>query len=348
MNKALVCCIAAGALLQLTACSLSSIPIDVMRPADIFVPQEIKSVAVANRSIAGKGHKFTNAVEGLFSGEGIGVDREGSHHCVQGLVDMLQTSPRYSAVNASSEELEGVGGDGWNTPLEWGKVQEVCEEFKTDALITLAIFDSDARTSVGAAIEKTRKVEGVTETYYEYPAYLEMDITAGWRIYHPKTETIVDQNRFTDSQSFQAIGSSVGDAESSLPNQRRATREAGAYAGSQYGYRISPMWVEARRQFFVKGHDDFKLARVVVKTGDWAQAAELYHPITKDPVEKVRARACFNMALSCEMQDDLEGAVQWINKASDLGLSHAKAYHAVLIQRQADARRLDKQLPAEE
>ena len=158
----------------------------------------------------------------------------------------------------------------------------------------------------------------------------------------------MDQNRFTDSQTFQAIGSSVGDAESSLPNQRKATREAGAYAGSQYGYRISPMWVEARRQYFIKGHDDFKLARVVVKTGDWAQAAELYHPITKDPVEKIRARAYFNMALTCEMQDDLEGAVQWIIMASDLGLSHAKAYHAVLIQRQADARRLDKQLPAEE
>lgn len=130
MNKTLLFCFAAAALLQLTACSLSSIPIDVMRPADIFIPQEIKSVAVANRSIAGKGHKFGNVVEGLFTGEDIGVDREGSNYCVQGLVNMLQESPRYSATNASSNELEGVGGDGWPTPLEWGKVKELCEKYQ--------------------------------------------------------------------------------------------------------------------------------------------------------------------------------------------------------------------------
>ena len=82
------------------SCGTSSVMVNVQRPADISVPQTVQDVVIANRSIAGKGNKAGNILEGIFSGEGIGADKKGSEYCMMGLTNMLQKSERYNLKNA--------------------------------------------------------------------------------------------------------------------------------------------------------------------------------------------------------------------------------------------------------
>ena len=52
-----------------TSCGVSSVVVNVQRPADISVPQNIQKVIVANRSAPGKGNLVNNILEGLVTGE---------------------------------------------------------------------------------------------------------------------------------------------------------------------------------------------------------------------------------------------------------------------------------------
>lgn len=347
MHKSAILILSISVLL-FSSCSLTNMPIEVMRPADIFVPLDIKNLAIANRSIAGKGHKVGNVVEGLFSGEGIGNDRKGSQHCVQGLVDMMKDSPRYTAVNASSEELRGKGGNQWPAPLEWDEVKEICSLYNADALITLATFDSDSRIYDGKPTEQTKTVDGKKKTYLSYPCNIDMEITAGWRIYDVGALRIVDQNQYTDVKSFDATGTSPEDSRDKLPSKNRIIKAAGENAGAQYGYRISPMWVTVNRNYFTKGHDNFKMAKDSLKEEKWWVAAKYYQQICHDPDPKIKGRACYNLAFVNEMIGYLDVAIDWVKEAEDYGIRQASSYYKVLVQRRIDAKKLDEQLKESE
>ena len=70
-----------AATISLSAC-MSSTSLQVLKPADITLPEHIQKIAVANRSLPSKKNVFGNVLEGLLTGEGIFMDREGSADCV--------------------------------------------------------------------------------------------------------------------------------------------------------------------------------------------------------------------------------------------------------------------------
>ena len=51
------------------SCGTSTVMVNVQRPADISVPQNIQKVIVANRSTPGKGNITGNIVEGILNME---------------------------------------------------------------------------------------------------------------------------------------------------------------------------------------------------------------------------------------------------------------------------------------
>ena len=67
----------------LSSCVTSSVILDVQRPADITVSQDIQNVVIVNRSRPSKENLTGNIVEGLISGEGIGHDRNGAEYCME-------------------------------------------------------------------------------------------------------------------------------------------------------------------------------------------------------------------------------------------------------------------------
>ena len=90
----------------LSSCSTSSVLVSIQKPADISLPQDIKTVVVANRSIPTKKNLAGNILEGLVSGEGIGTDKMGSKYCVEGLVSILDNSDRFETKNIGDLELK--------------------------------------------------------------------------------------------------------------------------------------------------------------------------------------------------------------------------------------------------
>ena len=327
-----------------SSCITSNVVVNIQRPADITVSQDIQNIVIANRSRPSKENLTGNIVEGIISGEGIGTDRRGAESCIDGLINMLGNSERFTLKNTDGIELKGTGTASFPIPLEWDIVQSLCDPYDADALIVLATFDSDSRSYVGNPVTRTRKKKGVKVKTLRYPAYREITIESGWRIYDLKNKRIVDENKFTEHKEFSAWADSPKAAQISLLSQGSAIRESGVFAGTQYGFRISPIWTKARRTYFTGKHDDLKLAKKYVKRGDWDGAISIWKDLVNSIDEKIARRSAYNMAIASEIKGGLDAAIEWAKKAKNLGEKKAYNYINVLNRRKIDKEKLKQQL----
>ena len=332
--------IAAG----LSACTTSSVLVNIQRPADITVSQDIQNVVVVNRSRPSKDNLAGNIVEGFISGEGIGADRKGAEYCVDGLVNMLADSERFTLKNIGSIELKETDTSAFPIPLDWNEVKSICGSYDSDALIVLATFDSDSRSHVGNPVTRTRKKKGVKVKTLHYPAYRDITIESGWRIYDLKNKKIVDENKFAEYKQFNAWAKSPEAALLSLLSQGSAIRESGLVAGRQYGFRISPMWIKVNRTYYIGKSDDLKLAKSYVKKGDWDAAIDIWKDLVNNSDEKIARRSAYNMAIASEIKGELDTAIEWANKAKKLGEKKAHNYINVLHIRKRNEEKLKQQL----
>ncbi len=331
-------------LLSVVSCKMSSVSVNVLKPAEITIPSAINTLAVVNRSLPGEGNHLNNAIEGILSGEGLFVDRQASERTVSGVGDALLNSPRFKVTIPTGIDIRGTGTSRFPEPLEWAKVEDICKKFSADALITLETFDSNVGRKMEQK-ERTRKQDGETISYIEYKAHMDIGIEAGWRIYYPKEKRIVDQNVFVDHMYWDGVGKSEEEAWSRLPKPRYAIKDAGYFAGKQYGIRISPMWVWVSRQYYVKANEDFKNAKMFVKSNQWEEAEKLWTKHKDSPDMKIRGYAAYNLALAAEIKGDLDLALTLAKKAySEFKIKKALSYSKVIQQRIYDQQRLEEQM----
>ena len=122
----------------------SSISLQVLKPADVTLPQEIQKFTLVNRTKPSKNNQAWNIIEGVLTGEGLFADREGADNCLSGLMSIMQQTPRYT-INQASMEFRGTGTDAFAMPLDWTDVENLCKQNNSEALIVLEAFDSDSR-----------------------------------------------------------------------------------------------------------------------------------------------------------------------------------------------------------
>lgn len=341
IKNALLCTI----VVFLASCaSTNTVRIQVLQPADIYVPSHIKKVVIANRSLPQKDELVWNILEGIVTGESVFADRESSGQCINGLANELNANPRFQATLKSDNELKGTGTKKFPTVLDWSKAEEICNNFGADGLILLETFDSDVLFSKSKQdVKKT--VNNKEVIVPEYNADLRMKVNAGWRIYDIKNKQIIDESVFTDEKGWNAKGETEQNAFSKLPSKRSALNESGYYAGTRFAKRISPNWIWVSRFYYVRKHDDLKKAKYMARASNWQGASEIWKKLTLNSDPKVAARACYNMAIACEIDGNLEIAITWVNKAiKEYNFKPAANYLNILNNRIAQQNKLKQQM----
>lgn len=331
-------------ILTLTSCSTASHQMQILKPAAITLPAEIRQVGIINRSLPEKKKGFENFLEGLVTGETIAADREGSGECLRGLASGLNEGPRFTAVVIEGVDLRGTGTREWPENLQWEQVDDLCKRFKVDALIALETFDSDIALRKSSA-DVERVIDKKKVKVREYYVELMMNVRSGWTIYQPVGQNMVDQNAFTDEMRWNETGDSPEKALNRLPSKRSAINKSGYFSGRQYAVRISPTWVTENRSYYRKANDDMKIAGKYVKQDRWNDAIAIWKRYTVNSDPKVAGRACYNMALASEVDGNLGLALEWANRAwQQHGLKRSRAYIELLETRIRQQQKLDKQM----
>lgn len=338
-----------GTLLASTAagCATRTTSLQVLQPAEVLVPSHINTIGVIDRSRpTGKKEGALAVLEGAVTGEGIGVDREGRQAAAAGVTEVLQASPRFDA-HFIAVDKKTAESSLFDDMMSWKAAKKLCKDTGCEAIVALEALDSDSVTAVSSREEERTDKDGNSYTVVVHQATRDTNVKVAFRLYDIEEQRIVDDKRDMGlSRSWSGEADTPGEAMSRLPSQGETVTILSHDVGALYAQRIAPTWVYVSRSWYVKGHDDFKVAKNHVLAGDWAGASEIWMKLTTSPDAKVRGRAEHNLALANEVNGYLEEALGWARKAAiDLGNNTSRSYVGVLEQRINDMRRLQEQMP---
>lgn len=301
--------------LTLASCKTQQLYLNVVEPAPVTVPSYIKSVGVINRSMPTDETKAIDVIDKVLSLEGANLDKEGAQESIRGLSDELSNNGRFTEVKTLNNiDFRTPKLLAFPNPLTGEIVAQICKETGTDALFSLEKFDTDTRLSYS-----NRKVDIKTPLGtipgMEHQADMETLVKTGWRIYDPASKLILDEYIYSESIVFSGKGINPLLAAAALIGRKDAVNKVSNQAGHGYALRILPVRLRVMRDYYVKGTDNFKIARRKAQVGKWDDAGILWEKETSNSSMKIAGRACYNMAIINEINGELDKALQWAQKS---------------------------------
>ena len=312
MNKYLLILFIGAAAIS---CKTNELYINVTQPAPVTMSPEIKKVGIINRSIPTDETRLVDIIDKVLSLEGTDLDKDGALESITGLTEELKLNDRFIEVRLLDDIDFRASRIGVLPPaLSWEIVYRICSETGMDALFALERFDTDTKVNYS-----TRNVDIKTPLGslpgIEHDATMETIIKTGWRIYDPAGKNILDEYNFAESLVFHGRGINPVVAVEALKGRKDAIKEVSRNAGHTYALRIIPYRLRVTRDYFVKGTDNFKIAKRKAQMGKWDEAGLLWEKETENQKAKIAGRATYNMAIINEINGRLDDALGWAQKA---------------------------------
>jgi hypothetical protein len=292
-------------------CGAQTMTFNVMRPSLVNIPEYIKSFAIIDRSVVENTGK--NIVEKGLTAEWFGKDELASRFALDGLINVLEGSGRFSAVRTGKTLIKTSTAKAFPEPFEWVDIETICQEYKVEGVISLEIFDSD----------------------YIIPTNM-ASVTVGFRLYDLATKTIMDERQLSREIFWGGNVNTIGGAINRLLEKDNAIKSVSYDAGVLYGERISPSWFTIERQYYrkAKGDKNLEMGARMMDVNNWKSAIDYLKLALESPKRKVQGRAAHNLAVVYEINGELETAKKWAQDAWGLYKNKdSRNYSFILGQR---------------
>tara|TARA_R110002050_G_scaffold213566_1_gene349855 strand:- start:5870 stop:6883 length:1014 start_codon:yes stop_codon:yes gene_type:complete len=332
-------------ILLMSCSATNNLTMGATEPAIVHLPKEIQRIGIINRSLPSEGNKQIDKIDQILSAEGLNLDRKGAEVAITSLSDALARTGRFEEIVI----LDGVteirkGLDVFPASLSWDIIENICEANGVDAIFSLAFYDTDTQVSYKPSMMELPNSLGVKVSVPAHEVTLNTLIKNGWRIYNPRTKQIVDEFGYTDHLVSSGKGINPVKAIEAVARRNEAVEELSRNIGYAYGTRLSPYKHRISRDYYVRGTDNFVVAKRRAQTGDWQGAAQLWEKELDNSKSKIAGRACYNMAIINEINGDLNAAMDWASKSySDYDNKDALRYLNILKYRLSQNEVLEQQ-----
>lgn len=318
----------------ITSCGSARLSFDVLAPAPIYIPDDINTIAIVNRSLPS--NKDLNLLEGILSGEGLEQDTLATKYVLDGLFEVLQSSPRFKATK-TKESFVGSGiGNILPEPLSPQTVAELCSRYNADAIIALEAYDSDL--IIG-------RVSSAGIRLLEMKAQGSVTVNCGFRMYHSDRQGIIDEFMFGHETTWGSGELSILAAANAIINRKEAVRQASYDAGLIYGERIIPNWIYVSRDYYKKGNYDLEEGARMMQLNEWDKAITALERALESGDRKSKGRAAHNLAIVYEILGDLHSANEWASVAwGRYKEKKSRSYGYILKRRMEEQELLNRQL----
>jgi hypothetical protein len=329
----------------LVSCKTDQLYMNVMEPAPVTLSKEITKVGVINRSQPTDETKILDVIDKALTLEGVDLDKDGAMQAVKGLSDELMNNSRFDEVKILSDiDFRTPKLGVFPVPLSWEIVDQICKETGTGALFALEYYDTDTKLNYTTTDAGSKQVMGVKIPSIVHQANMETIVKTGWRIYVPGQRRIADEFNHFQSVVFSGKGPNPLVAVAALIGRKDAITDVSNRAGHGYATRIIPYYNRVYRDYFVKGTDNFKVAKRKAQMGQWDEAGLLWEKETSSSKSKVAGRACYNMGIINEINGNVEEALRWVQKSyTDYNTRQAREYSRILENRLYKLQLLDQQ-----
>jgi tetratricopeptide (TPR) repeat protein len=330
----------------LIGCSpTNKLTMSVMEPAPVTLPPDIDEIGIINRSQPTDTSRILEKIDQVFSVEGKKLDEEGARESVNGLSEELNKNPKFEEVKIlGSAKLENPGFGVFPGPVSWEKIDEICNKHQLDGLFSLEFYDTDSRIDYSAKKVKVQAPLGLEVPALEHHASINTTIKTGWRIYDNIGRNIIDEYVITENVTTAGKGVNPAKAAAAITGRKEAVNQISNNIGQSYAESILPYKIRVKREYYVKGNDNFEIAKRRAQTGNWNGAAEIWEKETENPDPKIAGRAFYNMAIINEINGNLDEAIEWARKSyEDFGTKLALEYLNILKNRKAKSQILERQ-----
>lgn len=329
----------------LVSCKTNQLYLNVIEPAPVTLSKSVRTAGVINRSMPTDETKGLDKIEKILSLEGVDLDKDGALQCIIGMTDELLNNRRFDAVeNLSDVDFRTPKTLSFPEPLKWDIVDMICSENKVDILFSLEYYDTDAHINYSTGKADVKTALGIVIPALGHIADMETIVKTGWRIYEPADRKISDEFNHIQSVVYSGRGINPVVAVEGLTKRKEAVQEVSNQAGHGYAMRLLPAELQVVRDYFVKGTNNFKIAKRKARLGKWDEAGLLWEKETQNPKMKVAGRACYNMGIINEINGDVDAALGWTQKAyEDYNIKLALRYSRILENRLYKREILDQQ-----
>jgi hypothetical protein len=329
----------------LTGCKTNQLYLSVVEPAPVTISSGIKKVGVINRATPTDETKVLDVLEKVLTLEGVNLDKDGAEQARAGLASELLNNNRFAEVKPLSDIDFRTPKTGlFPVPLTWEIVDKVCRETGTDAIFALESYDTDTKLNYSTRNVNIKGPLGVSIPGLEHHIDMETIVKTGWRIYDPGSRVIADEYTELQSIVFSSHGINPLAAANALMGRKDAVQQVSNKSGQEYALRIVPYTLRVQRDYFVKGTNNFKIAKRKAQLGKWDEAGVLWEKETNNPKVKIAGRACYNMAIISEIDGNVDNALQWAQKAyEDYNVKLAREYSRILENRKLKLNVIEEQ-----
>lgn len=172
---------------------------------------------------------------------------------------------------------------------------------------------------------------------------------AYWNFYDLKNQEYLFFYNRKDTIFWEDYSSKYG-IKKVLPPQKDAVLNAADIAGSQFAQYLVPHWITVQRMYYRSGHIHLQKIDQLVKDGKWLEAAEIWKANSNSPNKSIAAKCKFNMGLACEIQGNLDAALEWVvesyhvfGQKNMVHSTNCMDYIRIISQRKVDKKILDQQ-----
>jgi hypothetical protein len=134
-----------------------------------------------------------------------------------------------------------------------------------------------------------------------------------------------------------------------LPPRKDALYNAADLAATELIDFLVPHWINVDRMYYKSGHTELKKTNYLIQQNRWLEAAEIWKKNINNKNKMIAAKSMFNLGLACEMNGDIDAAIDWITKSflfignqNEIHAFNCNNYIKVLAQRKLDIKKIEK------
>jgi len=290
-----------------------TIDIPVRTPGEL--PESVQSLTLVTQAVD---EKYTNLesdslqklfFEKRFRLDTVLYDFQMADTTLKALGELLFESGRYDYVIPEDRFLPAPKTSFLATELSWDVVEELCEVFETDAVLSLDHL-------------KTRVITGYdNETFFDpfqggfnsaATATMKIQYDALFRVYDPAERKVLRREFITDTLYWEDADVSARNLFRRFTPVKQALTETGIVIALELTDKMAIRWRPERRQYFIRGNARLREANELAAAGDWRGAIAGWQAVVEDSGSKtLRSKAMLNIALGYEILGDVGSAISW-------------------------------------
>ncbi|MGE5394463.1 MAG: DUF6340 family protein [Candidatus Saccharibacteria bacterium] len=326
-------------LFLLSSCTtLYEFPIEVFQPAKVNLPPNIKNITLASRNL----RYLSDTLQNYFARDyklikdikPVNIDSMAVVACFDSLSARLENQRRFSKVTVlpvntfPGQAMKNI------TPPSKAQVQQIASNTGADAVVLLDMFS--AFYSLYPISETNRVAAQVVSASI-------------WTVYDPANYRILHHTSMIDTLYWDGMDEKGEYLYSRIPGKKPAIAIAAGLQGVKYSKNLVPFWKQVNRQILSCDKEEFPVALNLAKKNKWKEASAIWEKYTESKNKKFRLQSMYNLAVSHEMEGDIERAQQLLSDALTIAPASScatekktiRAYSLVLAKRKVELEKID-------